>query len=359
MRIVQIIDSLDAGGAERMAVNLANVLSKEIAFSGLIATRKEGLLKESIYENVSYFFSNRKQLLDVSALKEISNYVKANDIQIIHAHATSWFVAVLIKFLNPKCKLIWHDHYGNSEFLDNRPYRLIRLLSYKFDGIISVNDKLKKWAIKRLRVSKIVYLSNFFSPTNTTELISPLFGVDGKRIICLANLRPQKGHHFLLNIAKEIIKDNPEWTFHLIGENSNKAYLQEIQKRIVEENLSQNVFIYGSRIDIGAILNASTIGILTSASEGLPLAMLEYGFFKLPVIVTAVGEIPNVISNENEGIVVPYGQTDIFVKELQNLINFPDKRKKMGEIWSAKCYLEYGAQHFLKKYLSFINEIYK
>ena len=48
MRIVQLIDSLDAGGAERMAVNYANALSEKITFSGLVATRKEGLLLDKI-----------------------------------------------------------------------------------------------------------------------------------------------------------------------------------------------------------------------------------------------------------------------------------------------------------------------
>lgn len=44
MRILQLIDSLEAGGAERMAVTYANALVQEIAFSGLVATRKEGPL---------------------------------------------------------------------------------------------------------------------------------------------------------------------------------------------------------------------------------------------------------------------------------------------------------------------------
>lgn len=56
MRIVQIIDSLDAGGAERMAVNYANTLVGKIVFSGLIATRKEGVLKENLNPEVSYLF---------------------------------------------------------------------------------------------------------------------------------------------------------------------------------------------------------------------------------------------------------------------------------------------------------------
>ena len=63
MRVVQIIDSLDAGGAERMAVNYANAMANEIEFSGLVTTRKEGDLKPQISINVSYLFLKKKRFL--------------------------------------------------------------------------------------------------------------------------------------------------------------------------------------------------------------------------------------------------------------------------------------------------------
>ena len=56
MRVVQIIDSLDIGGAEKMAVNYANALSEKLEFSGLVATRAEGNLKSQLNSSVSYFF---------------------------------------------------------------------------------------------------------------------------------------------------------------------------------------------------------------------------------------------------------------------------------------------------------------
>ena len=64
MRVVQMIDSLDSGGAERMAVTFANELVDKVAFSGLVTTREEGNLKETIDVNVSYLFLNKKSCLD-------------------------------------------------------------------------------------------------------------------------------------------------------------------------------------------------------------------------------------------------------------------------------------------------------
>ena len=60
MRILQIIDSLDIGGAEKMAVNYANALSHKIEFSGLVTTRREGELKSQLNSEVNYLFLNRK-----------------------------------------------------------------------------------------------------------------------------------------------------------------------------------------------------------------------------------------------------------------------------------------------------------
>ena len=68
MRIVQIIDSLEIGGAERMAVNYANVLSEKTEFSGLIASRKEGLIISELIDGVSYLFLKKKKKIDVKAV---------------------------------------------------------------------------------------------------------------------------------------------------------------------------------------------------------------------------------------------------------------------------------------------------
>ena len=66
MRVVQVIDSLQTGGAERMAVNFANGLADEVEFSGLIATRSEGALKKQLNSNVNYLFLDKRKAIEVS-----------------------------------------------------------------------------------------------------------------------------------------------------------------------------------------------------------------------------------------------------------------------------------------------------
>lgn len=72
MRILQLIDSLEAGGAERMAVNYANALTDAIDFSGLVATRKEGPLLSQLGNKVSYLYLNKKAAVDFKALSDVA-----------------------------------------------------------------------------------------------------------------------------------------------------------------------------------------------------------------------------------------------------------------------------------------------
>ena len=78
MRIVQIIDSLEVGGAEKMAINYANALSKRIAFTGLVSTRAEGHLKSQLSDSVSYLFLINKKTLDFSDAFRLKKYSKNN-----------------------------------------------------------------------------------------------------------------------------------------------------------------------------------------------------------------------------------------------------------------------------------------
>lgn len=330
MRVLQIIDSLNAGGAERMAINYANALADKIEFSGLVVTRKEGSLYQQLNKNVHYLFLDKKSAFDFKALFCLRKFVVKNKVKIVHAHSTSFFFAFLLKITLPSVQLIWHDHYGDSEFLTKRPALSLKIMIPFFKGIISVNHKLKDWAEKELKHQNVIYLANFPSLENETTEATTLKGIKGKRIVCLANLRAQKNHFLLLEVAQKLKVSHPDWTFHLVGKDFEDDYSKQIKDGIIELHLENNVFVYGSKNDVKNILNQSEIAILTSDSEGLPVAILEYGINKKAIVSTNVGDISNVIENEKNGFLVKPKDTKGFYKALIRLIE-NNKLKEMFE----------------------------
>jgi len=354
MRIIQIIDSLEAGGAERMAVNYANILVDKIEFSGLVATRKEGSLLRQIDAKVSYLFLDKKRQLDFGALFRLRSFVLKNKVTHIHAHSTSFFLAFLLKLIYPSVKIIRHDHYGNNEFLSTRPYFVLKLTTSLFNGVIAVNQKLKKWSKLKLKAKKVIYLPNFPTINNEISGDTILKGNEGKRIISLANLREQKNFLLLLEVAKKLKLSHPEWTFHLVGKDFEDDYSKQIKKNILDFKLENNVFIYGSKQDVEHILFQSDIAILTSQSEGLPVALLEYGLCKKAVVVTRVGEIPMIVQHGLNGFLVDSNQEAVFYQCLVNLIENKELRSQFGKALYKTIQSDYSADRIIYDYLNWL-----
>jgi len=326
MRVLQLIDSLDTGGAERVAVNLANGLSQRINGSFLCATRKEGLLKESLSRDVKYLFLNKQQTIDTRAIKVLNKFIKSNNINIIHAHSSSFFLATIIKMFNNKVSIIWHDHYGDSEFLKNRKYRVLSICSKNFSHIVSVNKHLESWAKKKLKTKEVTYLPNYTTFSKNLS-VTKLEGLEGKRVVCLANLRPQKDHFTLISAFKNVVTLYPDWTLHCIGKDFNDKYAENVKLKIENLGLQKSIFVYGGKADVFNILDQCEVGVLSSKSEGLPIALLEYGLAKLAVVATKVGECGNVVINKQNGLIINPIDSDALSRALILYLEDKDLRK--------------------------------
>ncbi len=351
MKVLQLIDSLHAGGAERVAVNFANALVSKIDESFICATREEGILKDSINKEVHYLYLNKKGTIDISAFRRLNKYIKLNNIDIIHAHSSSFFLASIIKIINKKIKIIWHDHYGNSEYLKNRKSNMLKYSSKYFSHVFCVNSKLEAWAKSYLKTSNISYLPNF-AIKNDSKPVTNLFGENGKRIVCLANLRPQKDHFTLVNAFGDVVKNFPDWTLHCVGKDFKDDYSYNLKERITTLNLSNNVYLYGSKPDVSNILSQCEIGVLSSKSEGLPIALLEYGLANLAVVATRVGECAKVIETDAFGILINPKNTEELKNTILVLINDKNKRSQIASNFNKKVETQYSYHAIIDRVLT-------
>ncbi|UAB74727.1 glycosyltransferase [Mesoflavibacter sp. SCSIO 43206] len=329
MKVLQLIDSLESGGAERVAVNIANALSAEISKSYLCSTRQEGILKTSLDLKVGYLFLNKKRTFDLKAIIKLKSFIKQEQIDIIHAHSSSFFTATLVKLLYPKIKIIWHDHYGNRPNSNKFQIKTLKFCSYFFSYVFSVNELLASWARKELLIKSVTYLPNF-SIAEEEKLITKLRGFKGRRIVCLANLREEKDHINLLNAFKAISHQHQDWTLHLVGKDFEDDYSNTVKQHIVDLKLSNQVFFYGSCSDTSTILKHCDIGVLSSKSEGLPLALLEYGLAGLPTIATNVGQCKEVIIDKQTGLLIPSSDPESLRRALDYYIDNPLKQELFG-----------------------------
>ncbi len=354
MRIIQLIDSLDVGGAERIAVNYANALSKKIEFSGLVATRKSGALESSIEAKVFYNCLHKRSTVDMKAIYKLKALCKFNQVEWVHAHGTSYFTAFLLKLIHRDIKIIWHEHAGARSETRSIHNVVLWTISKFFCGIVVVNHKLEEWCRSKLAFNQVIYLPNFTTIDHNEAKVTVLKGLSNKRIVCLANLRDPKNHALLVEVAGLLRQSKPEWTFHFIGKDHKDDYSNSLKAKIIANGLGDNVFIYDVCNDISHILNQASIGVLASSSEGLPVALLEYGLNQKAVVVTAVGEMPLVVENGVTGFTVPSNSVDLFYQSLFQLIEDESLRQRFGVALQEKINTSHSEEFVMKRYIDWL-----
>jgi glycosyltransferase involved in cell wall biosynthesis len=357
LKILQLIDTFNAGGAERMCVNIANVLHENGYDVQICATREGGQLEKFIIPGIETHILNKKNSVDFSVFKQFIKILKKEKIDIIHAHSSSLIWAVTAKLFVKNLKVIWHDHLGRRVH-DYRRNFFYRLFSTKIDAIIAVNKELETWSKKNMNIpsEKIVQLNNFPLLKKTAKHQSH----EDIVIVCLANLLPAKDHETLIRAIDIVVRNEVGRAVKLFlaGAFRQDDYYLNLNRLITELNLNSHIKFTGSVEDTTILLARADIGVLSSRTEGMPLSLLEYGMAGLPVVVTDVGQCAEVVGNGKYGLVVPPGNPELLAKELLWVIQNQESAVQMGIGLKNYVNQEYGQDQFLTHYQNLLNEIF-
>ncbi len=339
--ILHLVDTLDAGGAELMAVNLVNHLPRGRYRPYLCATRRGGSLLPRLHPDVGYLDLGRRGRFDLSALRRLIRFVQERNIRILHAHGTALFVARVVTLRLPDRKLVWHAHSGTfaSEDRKSLPWRL----ASRGAMVVTASEDLAGWVRRRLGVpaSLVHYLRNFVVPPELQTQLPSLVGKAGFRIACVANLRPPKDHITLIRALAKVAPKFPDVHLFIVGATLDQRYAKLVEEAVEQSALAGHVSFLGSRNDIVSVVMACDIGVISSRAEGLPMALLEYGLAGCATIATRVGECAKVLDDGRVGILVNPGSPEALADAIEDLLASPEKRTLLGGDFRRhveKCY---------------------
>lgn len=322
INLMHVVDALDAGGAERVAVNIVNNLSRQDFQPHLCTTRRDGSLASEVGEDVGRLRLNRRRRLDVNATTRLVDYIRKHNIQLLHAHGSALFSVLPATAVAPYPAIVWHAHYGRYSS-DYRWRWFYRLAARRVKAVIAVSYPLTEWcrATLPLPATKIHYIPNFVCRPNGPTKHLHLPGVSGQRIINVANLRDEKDQLTLISAMKLVVAEKPGAHLFLVGAAGTQGYLDEILNAIADAGLANSITWLKSCADVHSVAAACDIGVLSSRWEGLPMALLEYGIAGLPVVATNVGQCSEVLDEGRAGIVVPAGDPARMAQALLALLN--------------------------------------
>ena len=362
MRIAQLIDTLNIGGAEKLQVTFMR--------AALARGLEPTLITFNSYPEKHYY-----------------NEIRSMGVRIIEIKGRNLFdpalFRALVKTLRDEKFDVLHTHLtysiilgGLAGWITGTPVvasiHNLNLYAYSWRYLESIS--LKYFTKKRIAVGWEVarthqaynnqrHIDVIQNPVEPTPILS-----DEERVRIRSEIAPSpsnllfitvgrlvegKGYSDLLDAMDELRRTGPEVFLAIVGTGS---YLETINKKIEDLGLKDHVRLLGLRSDVPALLSASDVYVSASHAEGLPVSILEAMSAGLPIVATGVGDIPLIV-RPDFGICVPSHQPAEIALALKDLSRDPDKRLRFGSLARQYVVENHSTDGWLDQLLDVYNQV--
>jgi glycosyltransferase involved in cell wall biosynthesis len=335
--VLWVIKGLGPGGAERLLVSIAqaadpSIVSFEAAY---VLPYKQHLVAELEAAGVTtHLLGERRGLADPRWLLRLRRLLRKG-FDVVHVHSPS--VATPVRLLVRTCRhrpaLVATDHNLWSSY--GRVTRAANAMSLALDDAhLAVSDEVRDSMSPRAAAHTRVIVHGVpvaalhgRSSERAAQREKLGLADDQIAVMTVANLRWTKDYPTLFQAARDVAERRPQVQFFAAGQGPLADALAADVERL---GLGGRFRMLGFVADTAGLLSASDLFVLSSRVEGLPIALLEAMALERPVIATAVGAVPSVITSGVEGRLVPPGQPAAIAAAIDDLVCDPTGRAAMG-----------------------------
>ena len=257
------------------------------------------------------------------------------------------------KYILPKVKgkyKIILEHHFEKNYLKRKKggifYKLLvkyleikekKLLEEFDEFLVLTNEDKEQWKSSKIRV-----IPNYC--TIDTKQVSEL---KNKKVIAVGRLEYQKGFDILIDVWKKVNEICNDWILEIYGEGNER---KKLENKIREYRLEDKILLKGIEENIGSKYLESSIYIMTSRFEGMPMVLLEAQSYGLPIVSFDCPCGPrDIITNGKDGYIIKFGNIEEMVNKILKLIENYDLRKDFSKN-AIKNVDKYSKDKIIKKW---------
>ena len=168
-----------------------------------------------------------------------------------------------------------------------------------------------------------------FPASENTSALREKYGlpIEGYIVGSVGSLISKKGHEVLIEAAAILSKDITDLKVIIVGEGGRKDDLVALASKL---GLGKRVVFMGPRDDVPQMMKMMDIFVLPSFQEGFPRTVIEAMYTEIPVVATNISGIPEIISDGDNGILIPAGDANAIAQKCLMLYRNPGLRKSIG-----------------------------
>ncbi|MEA2457184.1 MAG: hypothetical protein QOC95_156 [Thermoleophilaceae bacterium] len=343
IKVLMLVDTLAAGGAERCCVGLASSLPRDRYEVVVCATRRNNgpLLEPLLAAGIRYETLGRTGRYDLAPFRRLRALLREERFDILHAHkfgSNLWGSIVGRASRTPV--IVAHEH---SWAYAGDPVRRIldgQVIGRLADAIVAVStrDRERMTSVEGIRPEKTVYIPNAFvqrpAAMGEGDLRAELgLGPDATVVGTLAVLRGEKRLDVMIEAfarAAAGVQDA-----HLVV-GGHGPMLDEWQALANRLGVGERVHWLGMREDVETVLRGIDVAAMSSEREGMPLFAFECMATRTPLVATDVGGLRDVFPGGEGALLVPPGDVEVMAAALGELMHDPARRQRIAEVAHAR-----------------------
>ena len=355
-RVLFLVPSLRRAGAETQTVDLVNALDADRfeTHLGFFEARTD-LLDRVDARQVQVHRLERRRKLDLGLVRHIARLIEQNGIEIVYCTLQiSLFFALLSRlWTRSRPRLVAAIHTTMNRSLREELYDrlLYRRMLRRCDRVLFVcRAQAEHWGRKYPeigRLAAVVYNGvdpDRYDPEHARasgSLLRQQLGIPPRdRVIsCIAGLRPEKGHEFLVEAFAAL--SGAPWLL-LAGDGPERRRITELVRH---HGVEDRVCFLGEVPDVRPVIAASDATALASvAVETFSIAMLESMAMAVPVIATDVGGLAEAVSAGETGEIVRPRDVPGLRRALQRVLDDDEARREMGRRARDRVHASFSQQ---------------
>jgi glycosyltransferase involved in cell wall biosynthesis len=361
LRVLQVIDSLTLGGAEQLLVTLARHIDAtryDLRVCSLAPLDESSPVVRDLRDVKTPLYALSREgdrRHSPRHVLQLASLIRGLDIHVVHTHlGYGNTVGALAGRLasRPVVSTLHNAYYAPTWTGRLKQEVRSQVLRWCAQTIIACAPEVRQAGVDRLRlpVGKLVDVPNgidtaaYASPDPAAEACREalLQGALGPLVIAVGNMRPAKGHEYLLEATARLRARFPGMRVVIVGRGGEHE--APLRARITTLSLDDTVALAGERREVARILQAADLFVQPSVIEGLPLALLEAMAAGVPTLATAVGGVPRIVEDQITGRLVQPADPVALAEAMQDLIDHPDHARRMAAAAQERVRRLYGAK---------------
>jgi glycosyltransferase involved in cell wall biosynthesis len=323
IRVAQLVTSVEFGGIERVVLTLFRHADRDIAFVPIVFVRTDTLDRTFVHEINRLGVSPRVLYVDKSRLGYLSPFQHTLDVlavlrrerfDLIHSHGYRADIVALPLSIYFRVPVVSTCHGFTVNDRRLAIYSKLNTLALRrFRRVIAVSSRMRDELIDRgVNPMRIDVIPNAAEPVGATVVRSARndlrarLGITDDEFVFgfVGRLSVEKGLEHLLGALTLGSLGSRSWRLLVVGDGPLRSAIEE---SAASAGLGSRVIFAGFQHDVSPWFAAMDAFVLPSMTEGTPMALLEAMTHGVPVIASAVGGVPAVVSHRANGVLVPPG----------------------------------------------------